>query len=104
VRYLYQAFCLMVLMVVGQQGAIVHELGHLSGAHAGDVHCDSSETAETNCALCPSFAQVATPAFSHSFIVPLLLRAQITRSAEPPIAAADTARLTPRSRGPPAAS
>jgi len=103
-RYLCQALCLLVLLIAGQQGAIVHELGHLSGVHASDLRADPGETSEPNCALCPSFAQVATPAFSHSFVLPLLLRAEITRGAEPSIEAADAARPTPRSRGPPAAS
>jgi hypothetical protein len=54
--------------------------------------------------LCPAFAQVLTPAFSHAFHVPLLDRAEVQRSADPVYDAIDTAALTPRSRGPPSLS
>jgi hypothetical protein len=103
-KHVYQAFCLVLLLIAGQQGAVVHEVGHLTGAHAVNVHVDSGDTAETTCALCPVFAQVATPAFSHSFLIPLLVRAEAERSAELPIEVVDASIPTPRSRGPPSLS
>jgi hypothetical protein len=106
-RHVRTALALVVLLIAAQQGAIVHELSHSSvhpGAiiHSGaDLHMDAGSTAEGSCALCPAFAQAITTAFSHSFGIPPLIRARAERSAEPPIAAADAAIPTPRSRGPP---
>jgi hypothetical protein len=60
--------------------------------------------ADTHCALCPAFAQVLTPAFSHAFHVPLLDRADVQRSPDPRVDAIESAALTPRSRGPPSSS
>jgi hypothetical protein len=91
---------ILVLLLAAQQGAVVHELGHvsqMSGPQAGVA----LGIADSNCALCPAFAQVVAPAFSHSFHIPLLLRAALVRSAEPLYGAVDTAVPTPRSRGPP---
>jgi len=104
VRPVYRALCLVLLLIGAQQGAVVHELSHFSAVHGADVQNDSGGVAEGNCALCPAFAQVVTPAFSHSLDIPLLLRAAAERSSEPPIEAAGTAVPTPRSRGPPSLS
>ena len=103
-KHAYRALCLVALLIVGQQGAVVHELGHLAAAQQGTPHSSVSDTADGACALCPMFAQVATAAFSHSFQIPSLLRAGIGRAAEPPIEAVDAAVPTPRSRGPPSLS
>jgi len=51
--------------------------------------------------LCPAFAQVVTPAFSHSFHIPVLLCAALERGTEERFIAVETAVPTPRSRGPP---
>ena len=61
----------------------------------------SADSLDPACALCPSFAQAASPAFSHSFVLPLLVRAYIEREVEAPIRAATAAALAPRSRDPP---
>jgi hypothetical protein len=102
-KHAYRALCLVALLIAGQQGAVVHELGHLAGAQRADVQVSAGET-DGNCALCPLFAQVATAAFSHSFQIPLLLRAGIDRVSERPVEAIDATGPTPRSRGPPALS
>ena len=103
-KHLYRALCLVVLLIAGQQGAVVHELGHLAAAQSVDLHSSASESTDGNCALCPLFAQVATAAFSQSFQIPLLLRAGIDRVSEPPVEAIGGAVPTPRSRGPPSLS
>ncbi|MGO9515268.1 MAG: hypothetical protein ACLP2F_16735 [Steroidobacteraceae bacterium] len=103
-RQVYRALCLVLLLIGAQQGAVVHELSHFYALHGPDVQNDSGGVAEGNCALCPAFAQVVTPAFSHSFDLPSLLRAAAERSSEPPIEGADAAIPTPRSRGPPSLS
>jgi hypothetical protein len=92
---------LLLLLLAAQQGAVVHELSHLSGLSGSEFSVDSGD-ANATCALCPAFAQATTPAFSHSFDVPLLVRAALAPEPKPPIAVIDTAVPTPRSRGPPA--
>jgi hypothetical protein len=75
-------------------------------ANRADVSSASAAgaVADAHCALCPAFAQVLTPAFSHAFHVPLLDRADVQRSPDPRVDAIETAALTPRSRGPPSSS
>lgn len=104
VRHLYQALCLVLLLIAGQQGAVVHELGHVADAHGVDLRSDPGDAADGACGLCPAFAQVATPAFSHSFLPPVLARSGAERGAEPLTELFNTASLTPRSRGPPSSS
>jgi hypothetical protein len=103
-KHLYRALALVALLIAGQQGAVVHEMGHLVGAQSAGLHKSAGETADANCALCPLFAQVATAAVSHSLPIPLLLCAGIDRESQPQVEAIDTAVPSPRSRGPPSLS
>jgi hypothetical protein len=103
-KHLATVFGLMLFLISGQQGAVVHELGHFAGAHTPDLSKAGGDSADPACALCPSFAQAASPALSHSFVLPLLVRAYIDRRRELPILAATSAAPAPRSRGPPFAS
>ncbi len=94
----------MLLLIAAQQGAVVHEVGHLSGgAHGAHFGVDSGAT-DGGCALCPAFAQVVSPAFSHSIPFPPLVRAELERSPEPRLEAIGSNLLTPRNRGPPSRS
>ncbi len=111
-RHLLKILGLLLLLMTAEQGAVVHELSHYSGATRGiqsgdtnaDVRIDARGSADANCALCPAFAQVLTPAFSHSLQVPLLVRAGLQRSPDAGYLALETAVPTPRSRGPPSLS
>jgi hypothetical protein len=103
-RQAFKALALLLLMMVAQQGAVVHELSHVSGANHVDLRVQSDGAADKNCALCPAFAQVVTPAFSHSFHIPLLVRLALQPVSEPRYAAIDAAVPRPRSRGPPSLS
>jgi hypothetical protein len=109
-RQVLKSLGLLLLLLIAQQGAVVHEIGHLSEVGSSDVSSGdvgSSEAhsgaglADTACALCPAFAQVVTPAFSHSFHIPVLLRAALEHSTDPRYIAVEAAVPTPRSRGPP---
>jgi hypothetical protein len=99
--HVYRALTLVLLLLAGQQGAVMHELGHFSAAQSAAVNVVSGGVSDGACALCPTFAQAASPAFSHSFHIPLLVRTEAERSSEPQIGVIDTAVPTPRSRGPP---
>jgi hypothetical protein len=103
-RHLYQILCLLVLLISAQHGAAVHELSHFHGVDSIDVRINDGGTADSICALCPVYAQAVTPAFSHSFHIPVLVRARLERSAEPQYAAVIAEVPTPRSRGPPSLS
>jgi hypothetical protein len=100
-KHLSMVLGLVLFLLSGQQGAVVHELGHFAGPHTPAVSKAPGDSADPACALCPSFAQAASPAFSHSFVLPLLVRAYIERAVEAPIGAASAAAPAPRSRGPP---
>jgi hypothetical protein len=103
-RHLYRALTLVLLLITAQQGAVVHELSHVSGASNGELRVQSNGAADTTCAQCPAFAQVVTPAFSHSFHIPLLVRFALEPISEPRYLAIDAAVPRPRSRGPPSLS
>ena len=97
----WKSWGLLLVLLAAQHGAVVHELSHLPGSSRAEVRVQGGEAAEA-CALCPAYAQVATPAFSQAFHVPLLIRAGLQSSPEPADAAVDAAIPSPRSRGPPA--
>jgi hypothetical protein len=104
-RHTFKAFALLLLLTVAQQGAVVHELSHFfnAGGVTG-LQAGPGGAADATCALCPAFAQVATPAFSHAFHVPPLVRAAPEVGLPPQYCAADAAVPQPRSRGPPSLS
>ncbi len=102
---------LLFLLLAAQQGAVVHELGHLGALHA-DARPNSARTADTRpnstpriadttCALCPAFAYAVTPAFGHAFRIPFLGRARPMLSSASPFTAIDAPAPRARSRGPP---
>ena len=103
-RQLFKSLGLLLLLIVAQQGAVVHELSHVSGASDGELRVQSNGAADTTCAQCPAFAQVVTPAFSHSFHIPLLVRFALEVISEPRYLAIDATVPRPRSRGPPSLS
>ncbi|HMD72896.1 MAG TPA: hypothetical protein VKG05_03450 [Steroidobacteraceae bacterium] len=100
-----RALALWLLLILGQQGAVVHELSHFYASEAAaSSHLEADGAADRACALCPVFAQVSTPAFSHAFHIPALLRAEADRFPELAYLAIEAAVPTPRSRGPPLSS
>jgi hypothetical protein len=103
-RQMCKALGLLLLLMVAQQGAVVHELSHVAGASSGEWGAQPDSTAGKTCVLCPTFAQVVTPAVSHAFHIPLLVRFTQEAVAASPIAAIDAAVPCPRSRGPPSLS
>lgn len=103
-RNLYRELSLVLLLLMAQQGAVVHELSHFFGASDVELRVESGDAADGTCALCPVFAQVITPAVSHSFHVPNLVRAESTLYSEPRTLSVEAAILQPRSRGPPSSS
>jgi hypothetical protein len=95
-----KSLALLLLLLMAQQGAVVHDLSHLARADSPGLNIEAGIN-DASCALCPAFAQAGTPAFSHSFHLPSLLRASPDITAAPLHAAIDSAVPRPRSRGPP---
>jgi hypothetical protein len=103
-RNVYKALSLLLLLLIAQQGAVVHELSHLAGTDQARVRVDAGGTVDRSCALCPAFAQAASPTFSHSFQIPLLVRMGLQLTPEPRFVGVDASVPRPRSRGPPSLS
>lgn len=101
-KHLVKILGLWLVLIVTQHGAVVHELGDAARVSHAALEFDGADRAGAPCALCPAFAQVVTPAFSHTFYVPPLVRAAIPRDREPVFAAIVASVPAPRSRGPPA--
>jgi hypothetical protein len=103
-RNVFKALGLLLLLLTAQQGAVNHELSHLSPTDQADLRLDAGGVADAPCALCAAFAQVVTPTFGHSFHIPLLVRTASQIIPEPRFIAFDAAVPRPRSRGPPSSS
>lgn len=102
-RRLSLPWVLSLLLVFAQQGAVLHELGHLSHGDRGDAPALRADPGtNSTCSTCEAFAQVANPASGTAHT--LSASAPVYLPTPAPIyaiIAADT--LTPRSRGPPQA-
>jgi hypothetical protein len=103
-RHAFKLMGLLVVLLLAQQGAVVHELSHLFGAaHSAGSNLDRG-TSDSACAQCPAFAQATAAAFSHSFQIPLQVLLTVQLASELAVAAIEAALPDPRSRGPPALS
>lgn len=92
---------LLTVLFLAQMGAVHHELGHVSIAQQQEIGAGVSDAA---CALCPAFAQVITPPFSHQLAAVLSLGPAVLSIDNTPDTLLDKAALEPRSRGPPTLS
>lgn len=104
-RRLSIAWLLSLLLVFAQQGAVLHELGHLSHDPAGSEHSGATLHAgpllESGlCLTCEAFAQVANPAGAPA-ASPVMCAAAVPPAADSCHSFADSDTPTPRSRGPP---
>jgi hypothetical protein len=96
---------LALLLVLDQQGALLHELGHLShgaGAAAVTLHAEEHATDGLYCPTCEAFAQIANPASGAVHTVPVCPAAFLP-TPDPCYSIADSRAPRPRSRGPPQA-
>jgi hypothetical protein len=94
---------LALLLVLDQQGALLHELGHLqhgSGAAGVTLRADEHATEGAQCPTCEAFAQIANPASGAVHTVALCPAAFLPTS-DPCYSIAGALAPTPRSRGPP---
>ena len=103
-RQVFKSIGLLLLLIMAQQGALVHDFEHVARRTSAGASSDSHVLGDSACALCPAYAQVVSAAFSHAFPVPQLGRIPALRSASFSPAAIIATVPTPRSRGPPTSS
>jgi len=99
------ALLLSFLLMFVQQGAVLHELGHLNHtkpAGAAAQRADSHALGSNVCTSCEGFAQVANPAAGTSPTV-AVSPSRYLPAPDPRYAANTVSPPTPRSRGPPQA-
>src|SRR5215469_10247344 len=90
---------LALLLVLDQQGALLHELGHLHrGADAAAVtlHAEAHPAEGPGCPTCEAFAQIANPASAAVHTVPLCPAAFLP-TPDPCYSIAGAQALSPRS-------
>jgi len=99
-RRIHIALLLPLLLALSQQGAMLHELGHLHRLSGVPTWTEMDLAADRICQLCIAFSQVANPASASVPISPSP-SAAVQPGSQPDysIVAADIP--TPRSRGPP---
>ena len=99
------ALLLSFLLLFVQQGAVLHELGHLSHSDPAGVSALSADSHAPNGAYCPAceaFAQIANPAAAALPAVAVSPSGYLP-TPDPRYAIVATNPPTPRSRGPPQA-
>ncbi len=99
-RKLHISLGIALLLLLAQQGAVLHEISHICQVSRADARVHASTLADKTCELCLAFSQVANPA---SQSVDQYLSTPATCSAELARVTAEMAAPvpTPRSRGPP---
>ena len=96
---LLRSLMLPLLLLVAQQGAVLHELSHYTAAETGEGK-EQSPRGDV-CDLCLAFAQVGSATMPHSVAAPLL--ADLSHRLTPvlPVHAQAAELPAERSRGPP---
>jgi hypothetical protein len=104
VRRLNIAWLLSLLLVFAQQGAVLHELGHLSHGDRGSAPALRADVQllDGACSTCAAFAVVANPASGATST--FAASAAVYLPTPAPVYATVAADIpTPRNRGPPQA-
>lgn len=98
---LCRAAALSLLLLLAQQGALVHEWAHhglVAARHQGDDH---RAAAGERCELCVAFAQIAGAVAIDDVVPVLLAGATFALPGAAPVVAVAAAPPATRSRGPP---
>ena len=91
---------LWLLLVLGQHGAVLHELTHVCRAAHAEVTVQADGSVDKTCELCLGYSQLAN-SVGHSVPDFLMERVPSQIGTERPIALSPFDVPTPRSRGPP---
>lgn len=101
-RALFRGLLLAIALLLTQQGAVLHELGHAMGAAATSDAGDHEHPGATHlCLACVAFSQVVAGATPDAKAPHLLGGLSHVAALAPREQAAVTEPLPPRSRGPP---
>ena len=98
---LCRAAALSFLLLLAQQGALVHEWAHhglAAARHQGDDH---RAAAGERCELCVAFAQIAGAVAAEDIVPVLLAGIAFALAGASPVVAAEAPPHATRSRGPP---
>jgi hypothetical protein len=96
---LLRSLMLPLLLIVAQQGAVLHELSHYA---ATETHDGKKQSPRGDvCDLCLAFAHVGSAATPPSVVAPLLTHLSHQLTPVLPVYAAATELPAERSRGPP---
>jgi hypothetical protein len=96
---------LLALLLVAQQGAMLHELSHLrADRRAVAVHVSDNAVPSDSgrCLACEAFAQIAHPAAGFALVI-AAAPAATPAAPDPLFSVIGASAPTPRSRGPPQA-
>ncbi len=101
-RKLHLSLGLALLLLLAQQGAVLHEVSHMSrlAAASAEVTVDVDRGLAKTCELCLAFSQVTNPA-GNTVSVAWLEPCSSAAGARPPCSIIPCDVLAPRSRGPP---
>jgi hypothetical protein len=99
---LCRSLLLPLLLLVAQQGALLHELSHWTAPETRDEG-DKQRPAGHPCALCLAFAQVESTATTNVAVSALLADLSFAPAAATPSTVVAAELPSERNRGPPAA-
>ena len=100
-RKVFVPFGLWLLLLLGQHGAVLHELSHVCSAATAQVTVQADSSADKTCELCLGYSQLAN-SVAHSVAHVLVERVPSLIGTDRLFAAFPVDLPTPRSRGPPA--
>jgi hypothetical protein len=96
---LYGSLLLSLCLLFAQQGALRHEISHL--VRPPEKSQKEKPGAPEPCGLCLAFGHLATMAKTEIYAPTLLPELAFHHALERPLADAEAASISPRSRGPP---
>lgn len=100
-RKLCRSFLLPLLLLLVQQGALLHELTHYTASSTQDEGKKQHSRGEP-CALCAAYAQVAAGAAPSTVVAASSSDLAFQAAPPPPALVGSTRPPSQRSRGPPA--
>jgi len=102
-RKVFLPIGLWLLLLLGQQGAVLHGLAHVCRAAHAEVTVQADGSADKVCELCLGYSQLAN-SVGHSVPDFLVERVPSRIGTERSVSTSPVDVLTPRSRGPPASA
>jgi hypothetical protein len=106
-RKLHISIIISLLLLLVQQGAVLHEMSHIvregAAASALGASVQADNSLDKTCALCLAFSQVANPA-GNTVSTALFEPSSCAAGSNPFCSITPADVLNPRSRGPPSSA